>query len=64
MFLNKEFFVLLTCAISLKVNYEQIRFSNYVFAITLIIMNGHIYTLFEIIINDVQNKGNGEINTA
>ena len=34
------------------------------FAITLVIMNGHTCKLFDSIINDVQNKGNGEINTA
>ena len=28
------------------------------------IMNGHTCKLFENIINDVQNKGDGEINTA
>ena len=40
-------------------------FSNCIFfAITLVIMNGHTCKLFENIINDVQNKGNGEINTA
>ena len=27
-------------------------------------MNGHTCKLFENIINDAQNKGNGEINTA
>ena len=27
-------------------------------------MNGHTCKLFENTINDVQNKGNGEINTA
>ena len=62
--LDKEF-VLIRLAISLKVNYEKVKFSNYVFfAITLVIMNGHTCKLFENIINDVQNKGNGEINTA
>ena len=33
-------------------------------AITLVIMNGPASKLFENIINDVQNKGNGEIDTA
>ena len=62
--LYKEF-VQLRRAISLKVNYEKVKFSNFVFAITLvIIMNGHTCKLFENIINDVQNKGSGEINTA
>ena len=62
--MSKEF-VLLRRAISLKVNYEKVRFSNCVlFLITLVIMNGHTCKLFENSINDVQNKGNGEINTA
>ena len=43
-----------------------LKFSNCVFAITfkLMIMNGQTCKLFENIINDVQNKGNGEKNTA
>ena len=39
-------------------------FSNCVFVITLVIMNGHTCKLFENVINGVQNKDNGEINTA
>ena len=31
---------------------------------TLVIMNGHTCKSFENIINDVQNNGNGEINTS
>ena len=61
--LCKEF-VLLMRAISLKVKYEKANFSNCVLAITLVIMNGYTFKLFENIINGVQNKGNGEINTA
>ena len=34
------------------------------FAITTVIMNGHTCQLFKNIINDVKNKGNGEINVA
>ena len=54
---TKEF-VLLRRAISLKVNFEKVKFSNCV--CNLVIMNGHSCKLFE----TVQNKGNGEINTA
>ena len=56
--------VLLSRAISLKVNYEKVKFSNFVFTITLVIMNGHMCKLFKNVIHDVQNKGNGEKNTA
>ena len=56
--LNFEF-VLLRRAISLKVIYEEVKFSNCVFAITLVIMDGHTCKLFENVINDVQNKGTG-----
>ena len=45
-------FVLLGHAIALKVNYEKVKYSNCVFAITLVIMNGHTCKLFESIIND------------
>ena len=57
-------FVLLRRAISLKVNYENVIILNCVFAITIVIMNGHKCQLFENIINDVKNMGNGEINVA
>ena len=62
-FEQKEF-VLLRRAISLKVNYEKVKFSNCAFAITILIMNRHTCKLFENIIKDVQNKGSGEVNTA
>ena len=40
---EKEF-VLLRRAISLKVKYEKVKFSNCVLAITLVIMNGEVNT--------------------
>ena len=61
---DKEF-VLSRRAISLKVNYEKVNFSNCVFCDEFsVIINGHTCKLFENIINDIQNKGNGKINTA
>ena len=47
-----------------KVNHEKVKFLNCVFAITLVIIYGHTCKLFENIINDVQNMGNGKINAA
>ena len=43
---------------------KKFNFQTVFFAITLVIMNGHTCKLFENIINVVQNKDNGEINTA
>ena len=43
---------------------KELFFQTVFFAITLVIMNGHTCKLFENIINDAQNKGNGQINTA
>ena len=63
-FLYHKEYVLLRRAISLKVNYEKVKFSNCVFGISLVIMSGHTCKSFEKNINDVQNKGNREINTA
>ena len=63
----KKEFVLLRCAISLKFNYEKVKFSNCVFCDNF---SDYIWTMdihvnyLKNIINDVQNKGNGEINTA
>ena len=47
-------FVLLRRAISLKVNYEKVKISNWNFC----------DNLFDNTINNIKNKGNGEINTA
>ena len=60
----KKEFVLLKHAISLKVKYEKVNFQTVFFAIILVIINGHTCKLFEKSIDDVQNKGNGEINTV
>ena len=48
--IRKEF-VLLRRAISLKVNYEKVKFSTVFFATLLVLLNGHTCKLFENIIN-------------
>ena len=52
--------------ISLKVTCEKGNFSNCVFAIIFVIINGHTRTciLFKFILNDAQTKDKGEMHTA
>ena len=50
--------------ISRKVLCERVKFSNSGFCNISVTMNGHTYKLFKNILNDIQTKGKGEVNTA
>ena len=62
---HKEYVhVLLRSGISLTDICEKVKFSTCVFVIIFVNMNGHTCKLFQIILDDVRAKGNGEINTS
>ena len=43
---------------------KKSNFQTEIFGILFVTINGHTYILFKNILNDVQTKGKGEINTA
>ena len=51
------------CEISPKVICEKVKFSNFEFFNNFVTMNGQTYKIFKNMLNDVQIKDKGEINT-